>query len=178
VTAFDTEKPPRWYNAPERKILLSFEDNPEARRPFGRWLDSGEAWEAFGEWADRHGRMTAGYQARMQVYGPCETCGSARDTRRTEVKTDAGPGVFLELICPSCEAKTAGTSRMQELADVIHGLHCSNTDDKGGCRRYRAGGPHHDFYQLRAVNLLGELEPVIGIANVIPVVRAVLEECD
>jgi hypothetical protein len=69
-------------------------------------------------------------------------------------------------------------SRMQELADVIHGLHCSNTDDKGGCRRYRPGSPHRDFYQLRAVNLLGELEPVIGIANVIPVVKAVLEECD
>jgi hypothetical protein len=67
---------------------------------------------------------------------------------------------------------------MQELADVVHEEMCSDSDRRGGCPRYKPESAHHDFYQLRAQNLIRELEPLIGIANVIPVVRAVLEEVD
>jgi hypothetical protein len=68
----------------------------------------------------------------------------------------------------------------QELADVIHAEMCDSAADGGVCTKgyQRTESAHHDYYQLRAQNLIRELEPLIGIGNVMPVVRAVLEECD
>jgi hypothetical protein len=68
-----------------------------------------------------------------------------------------------------------GTGTVKELADAVHDEVCAAGKT---CRPYAkgAGYPHYDFYQMRAENLLKELEPLIGWANVIPVVRAVLGE--
>jgi hypothetical protein len=57
-------------------------------------------------------------------------------------------------------------------ADVIHETMCC---DKG-CRRYIPGNRHHDYYQERASVLTAALEPIIGSANVLPVLRIILEE--
>jgi hypothetical protein len=70
----------------------------------------------------------------------------------------------------------------ETLADVIHDAQCSDKiRSKAGrsyCRRYDrgAGDPHYDFYQGQAAALAARLEPVIGGANVLPVVRLVVGE--
>jgi hypothetical protein len=62
------------------------------------------------------------------------------------------------------------------LAELLHDHACTSA---ARCGRYqREGSPHHDFYELRAQNVIAKLEPEIGLANVIIVVRAVLEELD
>lgn len=64
----------------------------------------------------------------------------------------------------------------QELADLLHELLCGHGD--GHCARYKPDSAHHDFYEMRAQNLIEGLEPLIGIANVIPVVKIVVGEID
>jgi hypothetical protein len=121
---FDTEKPPRVFHgvhpAGPHSLDLDFSENPEARDPFGKWLESGAAWADFGTWAD------------------------------------AQP--------------------MQELADAVHDLMCGQTSKQGGCRQYKAGSPHHDFFQLRAEALTDVLGPLTGSARIIEVVKAVIGE--
>jgi hypothetical protein len=66
---------------------------------------------------------------------------------------------------------------MESLADVVHAALCG--DGKGvSCKRYArgSGDPHYDFYQARETVLNRSLEPVIGSANVAPVVRIILDE--
>jgi hypothetical protein len=66
---------------------------------------------------------------------------------------------------------------VENLADVIHDGVCIDGQD-GKCKRYARGkgDPHHDYYQARATALENALEPVIGWANVLPVVHIVLDE--
>jgi hypothetical protein len=62
------------------------------------------------------------------------------------------------------------------LAELLHDHGCTSAVR---CGRYqRPGSAHRDFYELRAQNVIAKLEPEIGLANVIIVVRAVLEELD
>jgi hypothetical protein len=63
-----------------------------------------------------------------------------------------------------------------ELAQLLHGEACSSAERCG--RWQRDGSPHRDFYELRAQNIIAELEPLTGLANVLPAVRAVLSELD
>ncbi len=65
-----------------------------------------------------------------------------------------------------------------ELATCLHDAMCGVLLNKAGCPRYArgSGDPHYDFYQARAVALTSALEPIIGIANVLPVVRIVTDE--
>lgn len=66
-------------------------------------------------------------------------------------------------------------SIVDDLAVVVHSIMCG--ESTGTCARWlRDGSPHKDFYELRAQNLIAQLEPEIGIANVLPVVKAVLLE--
>jgi hypothetical protein len=52
---FDTEKPPVITHSDKTPVLvLSFDENPEAKEPYQEWVDSGEAWDAFGLWYDTH----------------------------------------------------------------------------------------------------------------------------
>lgn len=60
----------------------------------------------------------------------------------------------------------------ETLTDVIHVALCGNP----GCRHYTPGNPHYGYYQDRAKALTEALAPQIGHANVLPVVRAVLDE--
>lgn len=64
------------------------------------------------------------------------------------------------------------------LADVIHDGLCADQADPEKCSRYNKGygHPHYDYYQARAAVLARELEPLIGAANVLPVVRIFLYE--
>lgn len=64
------------------------------------------------------------------------------------------------------------------LADVIHDHLCGENMNTQECRRYVKGygDPHYDYYQARAGVLTAQLEPLIGSANVLPVVRIVLSE--
>jgi hypothetical protein len=67
-------------------------------------------------------------------------------------------------------------STVTRLAEVIHDHVCSSGDR---CGRYsKPESAHKDFYELRAQNIVAELEPVIGEGNVIGVVQAVLKELD
>jgi hypothetical protein len=73
------------------------------------------------------------------------------------------------------DGRDEGTGTYQQrLADAIHAELCGNADR--GCARYQPGKAHHDFYQMRAENLLEALGPLIGTANVLPAVQAVLDE--
>jgi len=52
-------------------------------------------------------------------------------------------------------------------------------ETRGGkphCRRYVKGNPHYDYYQEHAAELAERLEPMIGWANVLPVVRLLVGE--
>lgn len=60
----------------------------------------------------------------------------------------------------------------ETLTDIIHVALCGNP----GCRHYTPGNPHYGYYQDRAKALTEALAPQIGHANVLPVVRAVLDE--
>jgi hypothetical protein len=63
------------------------------------------------------------------------------------------------------------------LADVIHSRQCS--EGKGDdCERYHRGrgDKHYDFYHDRAANIMDELAPVVGSANVLTCVRVVIDE--
>ena len=60
---------------------------------------------------------------------------------------------------------------MQELADAIHLAYCDED-----CAKYTPGRVHYEFYAQRARNLLDELAPLIGSANVYPCVMAVMRE--
>ena len=62
----------------------------------------------------------------------------------------------------------------QRLADVLHQELCADAGRR--CARYRAGNPHYDYYQEHARDLTDKLEPLITVAYIIPVVRAVLGE--
>lgn len=64
------------------------------------------------------------------------------------------------------------------LADVIHDHMCGEGMSTQKCRRYAKGygDPHFDYYQARAGVLTAQLAPEIGSANVLPVVRIVLNE--
>ena len=63
-----------------------------------------------------------------------------------------------------------------ELAEDMHESLCGYAGTE--CSRWKPGSPHRDFYELRAQNLLAALEPLIGIANVMPVMKIVLRELD
>jgi hypothetical protein len=65
-----------------------------------------------------------------------------------------------------------------ELAIVVHNALCSFPSTENCAQWQRPGSPHKDFYELRAQNLIAELELVIGWANVLPVVRTVLDEVE
>ena len=69
---------------------------------------------------------------------------------------------------------------MSELADVIHDNSCGDISSMPGgqCKRYARGGgePHYDYYQAHAAELAAKLEPLIGSANVLPVVRILVGE--
>ena len=66
-----------------------------------------------------------------------------------------------------------------ELAAEVHDAMCGqHTSPSHPCARFRDGNAHKDFYELRAQNLIASLEPVIGLANVPPVVRIVLLEVE
>jgi hypothetical protein len=71
---------------------------------------------------------------------------------------------------------TAGSDREQELADKVHEALCIEALAMTRCSRYTPESAHHDFYQLRAQNLMTGLEPLIGAANVLSVVRIVTDE--
>lgn len=63
---------------------------------------------------------------------------------------------------------------VSDLAGVLHAECCGS---EPGCPRWaKPGSAHRDYYELRAQNLVAELEPKIGIANVVPVVLAVVRE--
>jgi hypothetical protein len=68
----------------------------------------------------------------------------------------------------------------ETLADVIHDGSCGDMiETRGGkphCRRYVKGNPHYDYYQEHAAELAERLEPMIGWANVLPVVRLLVGE--
>jgi hypothetical protein len=65
---------------------------------------------------------------------------------------------------------------MNELADWLHQESCVNWDSRGGCRMYRPGTKHHDYYRDITGNVWTQLEPIIGTANIIPVVKIVMDE--
>jgi hypothetical protein len=65
-------------------------------------------------------------------------------------------------------------SGIDELAGQVHATMCSY--GTGDCSRWRPGSSHKNFYEEQAQNLFNALEPVIGWANVLPVVQAVLRE--
>jgi hypothetical protein len=64
----------------------------------------------------------------------------------------------------------------EALADWLHQESCDHGHER--CSRYTPGSAHHDFYEMRAANLITELEPMIGIANIMPAVKVILEEMD
>lgn len=64
---------------------------------------------------------------------------------------------------------------MNELAELIHDLQCSDTRP---CWRWKQLARHRDFYAQRAESIMRQLEPVIGSANVPIAVRVILEEMD
>ena len=61
---------------------------------------------------------------------------------------------------------------MSELADVLHEGQCG----RHRCKRYQPGNVHHDYYESQAQRISDKLTPLIGAANVLPVVRIVLDE--
>lgn len=63
-----------------------------------------------------------------------------------------------------------------DLAGELHERMCAYSGSS--CPRLKEGSPHKAYYDVRAQNLIEELEPLIGVANVIPVVHAVLGELD
>ena len=67
----------------------------------------------------------------------------------------------------------AGEEYVHGLAFMLHEELCGSAPD---CPRLRPGSAHQDFYELRAQNIIRELEPLIGIANVLPVAKAVVRE--
>ena len=67
----------------------------------------------------------------------------------------------------------SGGELRDELAFALHEERCYNAPD---CHRYRAASPHQGYYIDMAQRLITRLEPEIGIANVLPVVRIVMEE--
>lgn len=69
------------------------------------------------------------------------------------------------------------TDKQETLADIIHDSLCGEIYAAGAeCPCYVAGDLHYRYYQDRAKALTEALAPQIGHANVLPVVRAVLDE--
>lgn len=62
----------------------------------------------------------------------------------------------------------------QELADYLHRELCGDPCGHGGT--YRAGSAHHDYYQMRAQNLMDRLSPLIGAEKVLEVTSIVVGE--
>jgi hypothetical protein len=61
----------------------------------------------------------------------------------------------------------------QELADLLHAELCYRAPE---CARYYQGHAHSQYYADRAQAIIEETEPIIGLANVVPVVRAIMNE--
>ena len=60
-----------------------------------------------------------------------------------------------------------------ELASQIHDEMCNDTPN---CGRWVPDSPHRQYYHGKAVSIISQLEPEIGIANVFIAVRAILSE--
>jgi hypothetical protein len=62
----------------------------------------------------------------------------------------------------------------EEIASFLHEELCYT--NVNGCPRYRAGHEHYEYYQQRALVFLERLSPLIGSANVLPVIKILTEE--
>lgn len=59
-----------------------------------------------------------------------------------------------------------------DLANWLHEESCVSIN----CPRYYPGGKHRDYYLEMAERVWARLEPVIGAANILPVVKILLDE--
>ncbi len=66
-------------------------------------------------------------------------------------------------------------SYQDALAFALHEELCDAAPD---CPRLRPDSAHADYYEMRAQHLIGDMAPLIGVANVLPVVRIMLRELD
>jgi hypothetical protein len=67
----------------------------------------------------------------------------------------------------------------EELAGYLHAQICNYAFGGRSCRRWDLeGGQHRRHYEQRAAAIIAKLEPLVGIANVIPAVQAVVSELD
>jgi antitoxin (DNA-binding transcriptional repressor) of toxin-antitoxin stability system len=73
-------------------------------------------------------------------------------------------------------ARKLTETEIMTFADRLHEALCDSAGDPRGCVRYQPGSPHFLYYADHARTLAYELEPVIGAANVEPVVLTVIGE--
>jgi hypothetical protein len=70
------------------------------------------------------------------------------------------------------------SEEVDALAGLLHEEMCGDHAVPAKCARWNnpAGSSHKQYYIDRARNLIDQLEPVIGIANVFTAVKVIIEE--
>jgi hypothetical protein len=63
-----------------------------------------------------------------------------------------------------------------ELIEMLHSDMCSYHTESNPCFRWKRDSSHYDFYEDRANTIRIILEPIVGSANLINVVRIVVRE--